>query len=63
MRCSHFDRRARCPTEGLFELFNRIRQDFPKDRIVSFEDFRKSRVNGDALRSNGCVGLPTGKEL
>jgi hypothetical protein len=34
-----------------------------KDRIVSFEDFRKSRVNGVALRSNSLVGLPTGKEL
>jgi hypothetical protein len=27
-------------------LFNRIRQDLTKDRIVSFEHFRKSRVNG-----------------
>ena len=43
--------------------YNRIRQDLAKDRIVSFEGFGKSRVNGDALRSNGCVGLPTSKEL
>ena len=44
-------------------MVNRIRQDLAKDRIVSFEDFGKSRVNGDALRSKGCVGLPTSKEL
>ena len=50
-------------TYGLFKLFNRIRQDLAKDRIVSFEDFRKSRVNGEALRSNSCVALPTGKQL
>ena len=63
LHCSFFDRRARRPTQGLFKLFNRICQDLAKDRIVSFEDFRKSRVNGEALKSNRCIGLPTGKQL
>ena len=63
MHCSLFDRRARRPTYGLFKLFNRIRQDLAKDRIVSFEDFRKFRINGVALRSNGLVSLLTGEQL
>ena len=63
LHCSLFDRRARRPTYGRFKFFNRIRQDLAKDRIVSFEDFRKPRVNGVALQSNGLVGLPTGKQL
>ena len=44
-------------------MFNRICQDLAKDRIIFFEDFRKSRVNGVALRLNRRVGLPTGKQL
>jgi hypothetical protein len=63
MHYSLFDCRARRPTQGLFKLFNRICQGLVKDRIVPFEDFRKSRVNGEALRSNRRVGLPTGKQL
>jgi hypothetical protein len=35
----------------------------PKDRIVSFEDFRKLRVNDLALRSNRFVSLLTGELL
>ena len=61
MESSLFDRRARRPTYGLFELFNRIRQDLTTDRIVSFEDFRKFRVNGEALRANSLVTVPIGK--
>jgi hypothetical protein len=53
----------RCASQGFFKLFNRICQDLAKDRIVSFEDFRKSLVDGVALRSNRCVSLPSGKQL
>ena len=42
-------------------MFNRIRQDLTTDRIVSFEDFRKFRVNGEALRANSLVTVPIGK--
>ncbi|HWX35678.1 MAG TPA: hypothetical protein VNZ53_50680 [Steroidobacteraceae bacterium] len=36
-------------------MLNGIRQDLPKDWIVSFAGLRKSLVNGLALRSNSLV--------
>ena len=47
--------------QGLFKLFNRIRQGLSKDWIVSFKGLRKFRVKCGALKANGLVALPISK--